>query len=450
VVKEEVSGAGIVDKQRRLGADIFSYGGILLLRNSVSLITLPLYVHWLSQEEFAALDIVNAVIAFFTLIVFQMNVGYARYYYETRGAERPRYVSTLFWGYLAISLMVVLVGMPIASHLAVITFPQVEGAGIAALLAIAAFLPMALFEFALINMRLSRDTKRYAAYLLCETLLRAGLSIILIAIGGGITGYFLALLIASSLMISVVGWQTRREIGQGSLKELVRILRFVAPAIPGAVAGYVNLYATRFIAVALLPLKQIALYAFAIKIAIVAKFMIQSFRMGWLPFAMEQIQQKEKGEALFVDMLGKYVTVSVLLVVALGLSAPYIVALIAPVGYSEAAGLVPIIVAALLISGSISIIEVGSQIAEKTFWNSIAAISGAFVGLTLLLTSIDRLGILAMSYSLLLSAVVMISVMLFGSHRSHPIDYRWGSLLGLLVGLPVAGVTMASLIGGIE
>ena len=436
------------DRQRRLGADIFSYGSILLLRNSVSLITLPLYVNWLSQEEFAVLDIINAGIAFFTLIVFQLNIGYARYYYETRTAEQQQcYMSTLFWCYLGISLLVLMIGMPIAYNVAADTFPQIEGAAIAALFAIAAFLPMALFEFALINARLSRNTKRYAVYSLSETLLRAALTITFIVMGAGIAGYFFAVFTASLFMMSIAIWQDRGVIMRGSIEGLLKTLRFTAPIIPGAVAGYINIYATRFIAVAMLPLKQVALYAFAMKIAIVAKFMIQSFRMGWLPFAMEQIQQEEKGEGVFIDTLSKYVAFSALFVVMLGLLAPYIVGLIAPAGYSEAARLVPIVVAAFLVSGSISIIEVGSQIAEKTLWSSIAAISGGAVGMALLLLSINRLGISAMAYSLLLSAVIMISVMLYGSHRCHPIGYSRLSLLGLLVGLPVTGLAVASISG---
>lgn len=431
----------------RLLRDIFSYGGVSLLRNGVAILTLPAYVHWLSQEEFAALDILNAVVAFFSLVIFQINVGYARYYYEVRSeSEQHTYVSTLFWTYLVASGAMVMLMTPIAFHVSPDVFPSIKSIDMAASLAVASFLPLAIFEFFLINARLQRNTRRFASYALSETLLRAALSVTFVMSGMGIIGYFAGAFCSIGVAMTLALWTDRGSIGRFNASYLRRNIRFTTPTIPGVLIAYVNQYATRFILLAFVPLGQIALYAFAMKIAVVAKFMVQALRLGWLPTAMSQMQSIKKDSLFFVDIFTKYVVISLVFLALTGMASPILVSILAPDSYGNASALVPVLVAAFLISGATAILDVGNQAAEKTYWYSIATAIGAGVGLLFLLLFIETLGIRAVAYGFLLSASLTTFVLSLGSQRSHRIAYQARALWALLVGLPLMALAFASVL----
>lgn len=425
--------------KRRLASDVASYGGTVALRSVIPFLMLPFYTHLLAPEEFGAIDTIVVIIALVNMLVLQFNVGYMRYFYrEQEGEKRKDYTKTVFTFFLAAAVAGA-AGMSVLGYFfSGAVMPGVEEVPMGMVFLAIAFLPQTITEFALVNMRLVRQRGMYAATSVIDSVLRGGLALVFIwFLGMGVAGYCLGVLIGSAAVCAMVlasrpGFLTGRFDG----KLMREITRFTLPTLPGVFLGYVNQYGTRFIMLAFLSLKEIAIYALAMKVAKLTKLCVQGFRNAWQPMAMEHVYE-DNSDQVFSKVLDIFVIVAVTILVGMSLVSAPLVRLISPEEYFGASRLVPYLVAAALISSSSAILDLGNQISENTKWISIATGAGSVVTLSLSYLLVSAYGVLAIAIGLMLGSAVSTFVLYSAGLVNHRIPYRWQSVATIILGLPV-------------
>jgi O-antigen/teichoic acid export membrane protein len=432
---------------KTLRKDVATYGGFTVLRSSVSLITLPILVHTLSQAEYAALDLLNISVALFTLMIPQLNAGFSRHYFQDRTAsEQARYVATLFWTYAAVCGGVALVSVAVIAMGAFGLLPAIPSAQSAAILAIAALPCLILFEFFLLLLRLNRRRQEFIILGLGEAVFRGLASAGLLMLTGTVFGYFAGVFLSVALMTVFVYLKERIWTAKPDWAVLRRILRFVLPVYPGLVGSYISRYATRFLVLSWVTLEQLAVYVVAAKFAIMAKFFAQALSLSWTPIAMRLLAiDASRSKVFFSSALTGYALSSLFGVLAIGLLAAPLIDIIAPDGYAHSKALVPIIAAGFLISGGGTILNIGNQASERTYWQSIAEISGSIAALLVLYALVGQLGTQALAISLMVSAIVSCLVRIFGGQRHFAIAYQPWSVLLLLAGIPACALGLSLL-----
>jgi O-antigen/teichoic acid export membrane protein len=429
----------------QLRTDMFSYGAVAVLRHGIGFITLPLYVKTLSQESFAALDLVLSTVAFLSLTILQLNVGYARYFYD--GGSHPDRVGTMFTVFATLGVTVAVLGAPSAYFLAPKILTAIPGISLAAAFAVGSFLPQVLFEFFLMEFRLRQIPRIYAYLALTDAVLRFSLIAVCVPmLRLGLPGFFFALMLASSLACAAGFWAMGRGWNRRFDAAFVRrVLRFVVPTLPGVGVRYLTQYGVRFIMLGLFSLVDVAIFALSVKIGSVAKFGVQAFRQAWLPLAMESIDDPHGG-GFYRRVLDLYAVMAVFVVGASALLAKPLILMLSAPQYLPAAAFVAPLTAALLVNASTSVTDLGNQSAEKTHWSSIAFALGAAVNLPVSIAGSGRWGIASWIAGSVLGAIVSATVTFLSSQRNRLFPFRPVAIVVVVLGLPLEAVVLTHLI----
>jgi O-antigen/teichoic acid export membrane protein len=433
----------------QLVKDTIVYGGAAVLRYSIGFILLPIYTRILRPEEYASLDLVIAAAAFLNLLLdLQLGPSANRFYRDYPGDEQKRFLG----GVLLLRLWTGL--LPALALAAAALFWQIgyipPAANGRVLWTVAVLnVPFALLaELQFLYLRMLERRWTYVALSFGSSLVGGVASLLLMwrlrwGPLGFLVGQALANILAFLLLCVLLRTNLRWTWVTPGLRNL---LRFGLPLIPGLILTWCWAYLSRFYMVRMLPLDQIAVFALANKVLLFMGFLGVAFRAAWDPISMKVLYESGEGSAAWYASSFNLYTAALLVVTALlSAGARPLIAVLGPASYADAAQLVPFLAISSALSFAATSLNIGNQVARKT-WNwSLAMLAGVAVMTVVLVLYTRTLGLMAAALGVLAGSMVQLVIVFVSSQANFQVPYAASSLRAGVLGL--AGMITAHTLG---
>ena len=206
----------------------FTYGIGNILQSALSLILLPLYLRFLTPEEYGVISVLSVTMSLLALSISAgMMNGLIRLYYETEGLQRKKLIGTTWLWYLAVATLGGSILFTQARPLSTVLFrAEVYENPVKIVGVVFFFLMVQTVPFYIL--RLEKKAGQYVGFSLFNFLVDFALKLyFIVSLGKGVEGYFASSAIANmltvGLMIPFVAKNVRLSPDIQALKKLLRL-----------------------------------------------------------------------------------------------------------------------------------------------------------------------------------------------------------------------------------
>lgn len=410
---------------------IYGVGGIV--SKFVGIITAPIYTRLLSTEGYGLLDLMTSISAI--LIIFttmEMHSGYSRSYYEARDGgqlEQLRGSVMLFFimAYIVLIFLFSIFSSQLEQRITLFNINLV--------------LPVIIGLFPKMIIILTQVTLRYEKKPVYFSVISIG-NLVLTAIGGifavtyldlGVRGILwsnaIVSFIVSFILLTTLFKYTRFNFNINYLKETVL---YSVPIVPAVLGSWLNNYIGRIFIAGALSLSSLGIYSIALKVGLLMTLANGAFKLTWSPRANKLFTQKGS-ESQFANILNYYLFGFSILVILIVTASPLIVNILAPEKFYPAISIIGILTVGLFWDGAKNIIGSGNNWVRKTYYNSIASISGGIINILILYFFIKTGGVVVAAIGFTLGSIIQAILLLLTAQRNHYISYSITNLLLSLI-----------------
>jgi O-antigen/teichoic acid export membrane protein len=413
-------------KVRELSKNLAIYGVGDVAIQIVSFLLIPLYVRYLSPEDYGILGLLGAVEAGAKLFFrWGLDGAFMRFWYDCEDQPgRRRLASTIFFFLLAVNaalLAASVVAAPFVSR-------RLLGAGGYTLPLQLVLLNTFAIGFTFIPfhvLRIEQRTRYFSALTLTRSVATLLLRIALVVGAGfGIMGVVVAdLAVTAGVMV----WVSRlfapliRPVFSGVV--LRETLSFGLPRLPHALAQQVMAVGDRFILTKFSTLGEIGVYSMSVSFGLIPKLFLSAFENAWAPFYYATARESDAGRTL-AGITTYAFAVLVLLTAGLSAAAPDLLALVVGPDYAAGAGVIAWTAVGVCLQGVYLLTSIGLNITKHTQYYPVATFAGATCNVGLNFALIPRFGILGAAWANAVSYGVQAGVAYALSQRFYPIQYE--------------------------
>lgn len=413
-----------------LGRNLAVYGVGDVATSIISFLLLPLYVRYLTPEDYGVISLLLTV-EVVAKIVFRWGIdaSYMRLYYDcVTDEDRQRLTSTLFYALLVVNgavLGAMLVGAPwIAGHL----FGSTRHASLLRLVLVNTFVIGFFFlPFHLLRMR--EESRRFVTVNVARSFSTLGLRLLfVVAAGLGVFGIVLADIIVSTATVVALGrvvvplvrpmfsWRLLRE-----------ALAFGLPRLPHGLAHQVIAVADRYWLTRFVGLADIGLYSVGASFGLAMKLFLSAFETAWAPFYFATMKAPD-AKRTFALVTLYCSAILALLCAGLAAVAPELVRLMTTPAYYAASAVIPWIALGVVWQGLYLLTSIGLNITKQTRYYPMATGIAAAVSVGANLVLIPRYGVMGAAWANTLAYAVLAVVSMAFSQRVYPLRYDWRRL----------------------
>jgi O-antigen/teichoic acid export membrane protein len=419
---------------KNLSVDLAFYGLLDILQRSIGLIMVPLYTRVLTQQEFGNLDILLIMVSIFMVIVdLQFISGFSRLYLEYLDkGQGHRFAGTVLAfrlvGGLAIGSAVLCLGL--MGHLEWGFVPSFNVHQASWLLVVVLVLLTLLYDVLLLQVRMLRWKLPFAVGVLANAVFTGIASVVcVVGFDQGTVGILLGLVVGKAIGILLLVWFLRHEVMICFDYSVLRPLCvYSLPLIPGWWMSFASAYVGRFFVYGKLGPEDNAVLAIVMKLTAVLGLFAISFRSAWLPLSISYIGDPA-GKAFYVRSMRLFLAGILCSTICFTAFLNPILIVLAPGPYAIVELYFPLFAVAAMIAECESNLQLGNQIAKRTFWISIGGLVYFVVNVVVLMTLTANLGMIAAGVGLALAAVARIAVTYISSQHNWHIPYETRSIM---------------------
>jgi O-antigen/teichoic acid export membrane protein len=410
---------------------IYGIGGII--SRFVGVITAPIYTRFLNTEGYGMLDLITSISAI--LIIFatmEMHSGYARSYFEVKKNGQLNQlrgtVMLFFVGSFLLLLLVFILLYPFLNH-------WIKIFEISLLIPVVLkLLPTMVITLTLLTIQFEKKPVIYSLIAIGNLVLTAGCGIFAVTyLDLGVSGILWSNAIVSFIVVFilfiVLFKYTRFNFNMTYLKETAL---YSVPIVPAVLGSWLNNYIGRIFIAGTLSLSMLGIYSIALKVGLLMTLAGGAFKQTWSPRANELFTQKES-EPLFADVLNYYLFGFSFLLVFIITASPIIVRVLAPAEFYPAISIIGIITVGMFWDGAKNILGSGNNWVRKTYYNSIASISGGIINIFILYFFIKTGGLFIVAVGFTAGSVIQAILLLYTAQKNHFIPYSMKNLLLSLI-----------------
>lgn len=436
-----------IDRQgrRKLGREAMIYTIGTLLSRAASLIMLPVYTRLLTPADYGLLQILDMTSDVVAILVSAgCTAGVIRFYFKADAERERRAVLgsaiTLQIGLNLIgSLLLVIFAEPIWRH-------ALHGAQTKELVYLAAanFTLSSLSIVPLIFMQIEKRAVLFSTVSIVRLVLQlSGNILFLVVLGWGPAGILLSSLIVNVVIgAATVGWMIRRTGIVLSRNALLDLRRFGLPYQLVTLGTFIVTFGDRLFLDKYGGLAAVGLYGLAYQFGFLLEQVgIGPFVRAWTPrrfeYSREQRTVRDAKNAqgfLYLNIVAFTCAAGIAVFVR-----PVLRALADP-AYWSAANIVPIVLAAYLIQGWVSVVELGIDISERTKYATYGVWASVAAAVILYWFLIPPFGGYGAAWATLFSFLVRLGFHWHFAQRLWPIAYGWAPVLKLAMYAIVVGV----------
>jgi O-antigen/teichoic acid export membrane protein len=407
--------------------------GIIMMKG-ISLLMIPYVTRQLTPVEYGTLETLLIMADLGTIVIgFGMVEALNRFVGMSDKQDCNRWVANCFVLTLAVVGISVLLVFSFSSNIASLLPSKISNQQV--LLILCPTLLEGLIAIPLTLMRMQALARRFCILNVAKAIAQAMIVVILLENGYGIDAILIAGAISSlGLVLLLIPYQWSQMGRQWYWGDSMTILRYGLPIIAGRLGLFAITGLDRWLLADKVGVEQLAVYAIAIKFALVLCLLMQPFGLWWFPYRFTLLKQNN-GKKLCADyaMLGTNLGLALGFVMMLML--PSFMQLILPVEYHAASLIVMVMLMVNMIKNAGDLLNLGCFInsSDSQMWVqwlcALIAISGYFL-------LIDDYGVWA-AVSVLL-CVYALRLVLFYFYSQHvmklPYQHRpW--LIVCIIGL---------------
>lgn len=417
------------------------YGSALVLMKSMSLIMVPVFTHFLEPADYGRLDVLQTLANLFSiLIAFGLSEALFRFCGEhTDIDQRKRTAAGIFGLAIIIGLVSAVLTQAAAPLLANLLPANVTELQVRLILG-----SLAVSGAILVPMSWLRMQEQAFGYALASAgcaLVQAALSAVLLYLGYGIEGVlFSGLLCMSCLAIILFVYQVKETGIRLPIASYPRYGHFGGVLTFAGFSAFIIDSFPRWILASSVGPAEMATFALAAKLAVIAGFLTQPFDMWWMPRRFTVLHEKD-GLAKCARAAESGIMVAMTAAILVGASAPLIITALTPTSYHGAIIYVPALALFMALNASVRLFNIGCLSKERTLWPLIidgTAAALACLGYVLLIPHWGPWGIVVVT-ALAMSGQLVAYLIIGSGIRAIPYSYR-----KLLV---ITGVSIATNVG---
>jgi O-antigen/teichoic acid export membrane protein len=420
----------LLQKIRELSRNLAIYGLGDVAISVVNFLLLPLYVLYLTQDDYGVLALLGSVeVAAKILFRLGLDGSFMRLFYDCDDDRaRQRLASSIFWFLLALNGLLLLVSLLASPALARWLFGGTLHVRALQLTLLNTFvIGFTFFPFHVL--RMEKRSVEFSALTLARSISTVVMRLVLIIwFGFGVLGVVLAdVLVTAVLMLVLARWFApliRPVFSQAVLREA---LRFGLPRVPHAAAQQVIAVGDKVILTWFRPLSDVGVYAMGVSFGLTQKLFLSAFEYAWAPFYYATSKEPD-AERVFRTVTTYGVGVLALMTAGLSAIAADLLELVTRGQFTSAAGVVAWTSLGVFFQGIYLMTSIGLNITRNTQYYPVATsvAAAANVGLNLLL--IPRFGIMGAAYANGVAYATQAAIAFRLSQRFYPIQYESGRL----------------------
>ncbi|MCB1772205.1 MAG: oligosaccharide flippase family protein [Gammaproteobacteria bacterium] len=396
--------------------------GIVVMKG-VSFFMLPFVARHLSPDEFGRLEILTSLGAVGGIVV---GFGLLNALFRFAGmagteADRHQIVAESFGLNLVIGATALACGLVLTDSIA-----QALPGGVARHLVQATLVMVALEACIAIPLGWLRMEERAGVFFALNSskaIVQALLVVLFLRQGKGIDGVIEAGLIATLLLSAVLAWLQWRDTGiRFRISGQWQMLRYSLPLVGSGLLGFALTGLDRWVLADAVGPGEMASYAIAAKFAMLAALLLQPYLMWWSPRRFSVLQETNGTQrAALYATTGS--VLSLLIVVAVGLTAPLAVAWMFPPAYHDAMRYVPWLVLVMAIKDSAELLNLGCYTGKTTHAQLLINLGGAIVGVCAMLALVPLWGAWGAVVAMALAQTLRLLLYVVISQRLLPLPY---------------------------
>jgi O-antigen/teichoic acid export membrane protein len=425
----------LLQKIRELSKNLAIYGLGDVAISVVNFLLLPLYVLYLTQDDYGVLALLGSV-EVIAKILFRWGLdgSFMRLFYDCDDDRaRQRLASTIFWFLLTVNGLLLLVSLLASPALARWLFGGTAHLRALQLTLVNTFvIGFTFFPFHVL--RIEQRSLEFSALTLARSVSTVIVRFVLIVwFGYGVLGVVLADILVTAVLILILSrWFApliRPVFSRAVLREA---LRFGLPRVPHAGAQQVIAVGDKLILTWFRPISDVGIYAMGVSFGLTQKLFLSAFEYAWAPFYYATSKEPH-AERVLSTVTTYGVAVLALMTAGLSAIAADLLDVVTRGQYTSAAGVVAWTSLGVFFQGIYLMTSIGLNITRHTQYYPVATsiAAAANVGLNLLL--IPRFGIMGAAYANGAAYAIQAAIAFRLSQRFYPITYESGRLARVVV-----------------
>ena len=416
--------------------DSMFYGIVTGISAMLGFFLLPFYTRIFSPDEFGIMDLISTSISLVNIFVLlNLNSAVLRYYYEfKRPEERSIMISTVLLiimaaGTVAVTLCIVFAGN--ISNLLFRTDVYKDSLKIAAVI----ILLSAVFQYLIIILRIKRWKREFGIAQIGLFICSASLIIALAVVADDkVKAVFIAQMFSHLVFTIYLLWICRGYLRVTfSMPLLYRASKYSLPMLPSVVASWATNSINRYFILSYIGSFGVGVFVVGTKLSMGIMILVEAFRLGWGPFAMSLIGDKDQ-KKIYKKILTYYLAFMLAVSSVIAVFSRDIIELVTIEEYFSSFEVVGLITGSLVLYGAFSITAISGLMTEKTYYNSIATTLGLAANIALMVLLLPTIGIIGAAIAAFVGSCTVNIVMLIFTYKYYPIAFELGKVTIMLVG----------------
>lgn len=407
--------------------------GIIMMKG-VSLLMIPYVTRQLTPVEYGTLEILILFADVSTIIIgFGLVEALNRFVGLAKKEQSSRLISNCFSLSVVVALLamllIVIFSADILHHLpAELTLTQLLLISFPVMLEGLIAIPLTL-------MRMQSLAKRFCYLNVAKAIVQAVLVVILLQLDYGINAILFAAAVSSfMLVVLLMPYQWQQMAKHWQWQESMAILRYGIPIVAGRLGLFAMTGLDRWLLADKVGIESLAVYAIAVKFALILGLLMQPFGLWWFPYRFTLLKQADgKSQCAHFAMLGT--NLGFVIGFLMMLTVPAFMQLILPTSYHDAAFIVIALLAVNMIKNAGDLLNLGCFVNSSIsqMWVQWLCAGCAVVGYLYL---IEDYGVWAAA-GVLFAVYLMRLVLFWGySQKVLHLPYRYQQVL-MVIGLGV-------------
>ena len=372
--------------------DVIIYTVGVLLSRGIALIIIPIYIGYITTQEFGRIDLINQITNFIILITcLEISQGLSRYFYDSNDQERTIYINSAFWFSLSIQCISLTVILSNSHFLAQWIFGSESYSFEIQLMGFIAF-------FATFNSFFT------SLFIISKQAKNQGINSILYTGVSGLTTLFFVVnfqygvlgvlygLLSAYFVSSLYGYYKFRESisFKWSKKHTFQMLFFSLPLVFSSSSIYILNYFDRFMISSMLDTSSLGIYSLGFMLSLIGGISFSVFKLIITPFVLENYKF-DNFHFRLENIVKVFLIVVIITLVFSDLFSHELVDLFADERFNSAAPLIKYFVASSAAFTTLNFFP-GMILAKKTIPLALIIISSALLNIGLNFVMIPHLG----------------------------------------------------------
>lgn len=417
---------------KSLFSDSIYYGVGIFLMKGISLIMLPVYTHYLTPNDYGRLEV---LVVFANVISIFLGFGLVEALYRFVGLaktdqEQKKQAGQCLLLAFVIGVFALVTFLLFSTEIAAllpegISHDEVLLMGIALAVGSVLNVPLAWLRF-------TDRARLFFTVTMVKMVLQVLLTFYGFTQGWGIISVLASTAISTVLVAIYLGHLQAKETGlHFSITSLKDILKYGWPIFVAGIASFALAGMDRWLLAEYFGADDVALYAIAMKFALVPILLIQPFTLWWYPkrFSVLSDQNGLKVNAHFA-MVGA--SLAVVMCGGLGLVGPTLITWLTPESYHGAAGILPMLLLCTLLKLIAELLNLGCYVDKSSYTQMHINVFSSVVGAVLLMIWVPSYFINGAIYALVIAYAVRLLLFYVISQRRLKLPYQFGYLSSAL------------------